>query len=54
MVIISGVPLVDLQDFPVWHEVLWLFFSMGLFLWLVFTVSLFYRLLFTSPLQVTS
>jgi hypothetical protein len=27
MVIISGVPLVDLQDFPVWHEVLWLFFQ---------------------------
>ncbi len=53
MVIISGVHLVDLQRFPVWNEVLWLFFSMGLFLWLVFTVSLFYRLLFTSPLQVT-
>ena len=51
MVVISGMQLVDMQEFPLWYEVLWLFFSMGLFLWSVFTVSLFYRLFFEAPLQ---
>ncbi|GKT12252.1 MAG: tellurite resistance protein [Thiomicrorhabdus sp.] len=51
VVVIAGLSVVDLLVMPIWYEVLWLFFSVGLFLWLSFTVSLFYRLIFDKPLH---
>lgn len=53
VVVITGLNLIDLQTMPLWYEVLWFFFSVGIFLWLSFTVSLFYRLIFDKPLKNT-
>ena len=51
MVVIAGLEFIDIKAYPFWKEVLWLFFSTGLFLWLTFTTSLFYKLLFAEPLS---
>ncbi|WP_373017202.1 hypothetical protein [Thiomicrorhabdus sp.] len=56
VVVISGSTLFSqqqLEAWPIWSELLWLYFSAGLLIWFSFAVSQFYRLFFESSLETS-